>query len=95
MRGLDLDVLRPPTYKRLAQVLRAAQDSGRPYGIVHFDGHGTYLDLTAENDTNLRGCHHQRRGRSAMAATVTLCSKTPPRPQTSNWSTGKPGRSPS
>ena len=51
MRGLDLDVLRPPTYKRLAQVLRAAQDSGRPYGIVHFDGHGTYLDLTAENDT--------------------------------------------
>jgi hypothetical protein len=44
MHGLDLDVLRPPTYGRLAHVLRAAADAGRPYGVVHFDGHGTYLD---------------------------------------------------
>ena len=45
MQGLDLDVLRPPTFARLARVLHAAYDAGRPYHVVHFDGHGTYLDL--------------------------------------------------
>jgi tetratricopeptide (TPR) repeat protein len=45
MEGLDLDVLRPATFKRLSEVLRAAKDAGRPYHVVHFDGHGTYLDL--------------------------------------------------
>jgi tetratricopeptide (TPR) repeat protein len=45
MEGLHLDVLRPATYARLAEVLRAAADAGRPYHVVHFDGHGTYLDL--------------------------------------------------
>jgi hypothetical protein len=46
MPGLDLDVLRPATYPRLAQVLHEAADAGRPYHVVHFDGHGAYLDLT-------------------------------------------------
>lgn len=41
----DLDVLRPPTFARLGQVLRAAQDRGQPYHVVHFDGHGTWTDL--------------------------------------------------
>jgi tetratricopeptide (TPR) repeat protein len=45
MEGLDLDVLRPATFKRLAKVLHAAWDAERPYHVVHFDGHGTYLDL--------------------------------------------------
>jgi hypothetical protein len=45
MAGLDLDVLRPATFARLGAVLRAAKDAGRPYHVVHFDGHGTYLDL--------------------------------------------------
>jgi tetratricopeptide (TPR) repeat protein len=45
MGRLDLDVLRPPTFDRLRQVLRAAHDAGRPYHVVHFDGHGTWLDL--------------------------------------------------
>jgi tetratricopeptide (TPR) repeat protein len=43
--GLDLDVLRPATFARLSQVLHAAQEAGRPYHVVHFDGHGTWLDL--------------------------------------------------
>lgn len=43
--ALDLEVLRPPTFERLGQVLRAAHDQGQPYHIVHFDGHGDYLDL--------------------------------------------------
>src|SRR5579863_3127877 len=46
MEGLHLDVLRPATYARLAEVLRDAADAGRPYHVVHFDGHGTYTDLT-------------------------------------------------
>jgi tetratricopeptide (TPR) repeat protein len=44
MAGLDLDVLRPATFARLSEVLRAAQDAGRPYHVVHFDGHGTWFD---------------------------------------------------
>jgi hypothetical protein len=45
MEGLHLDVLRPATYARLAKVLHQAADAGRPYHVVHFDGHGTYLDV--------------------------------------------------
>ncbi len=45
MEGLDLDVLRPATFARLSEVLHEAADAGRPYHVVHFDGHGTYLDL--------------------------------------------------
>jgi tetratricopeptide (TPR) repeat protein len=43
--AFDLDVLRPPTFARLGQVLRAAHDCGQPYQVVHFDGHGTWADL--------------------------------------------------
>jgi tetratricopeptide (TPR) repeat protein len=45
MEGLDLDVLRPATFARLSQVLHAAKAAGRPYHVVHFDGHGTYTDI--------------------------------------------------
>ena len=45
MEGLDLDVLRPATFARLSEVLHAACDAGRPYHVVHFDGHGTWLDV--------------------------------------------------
>jgi len=38
----DLDVLRPPTFEQLGRVLRRSREEGRPYHIVHFDGHGTY-----------------------------------------------------
>ncbi len=40
----QLDVLRPPTFARLGEVLRKGREEGRPYHIVHFDGHGAYLD---------------------------------------------------
>jgi tetratricopeptide (TPR) repeat protein len=46
MEGLDLDVLRPATFTRLSEVLHEAAGAGRPYHVVHFDGHGDYLDLT-------------------------------------------------
>lgn len=41
----QLDVLRPPTFEQLARVLRDAKRQGRPYHVVHFDGHGMYADL--------------------------------------------------
>jgi hypothetical protein len=46
--GLDLDVLRPPTFRRLGEVLLAAAKEGRPYHVVHFDGHGAYLDASQQ-----------------------------------------------
>lgn len=41
----ELDVLRPPTFEQLGQVLRQAEREGRPYHAVHFDGHGTYGEI--------------------------------------------------
>ncbi|RZU52519.1 tetratricopeptide repeat protein [Krasilnikovia cinnamomea] len=40
---LDLTVLRPPTFAALSTVLEQAHAAGRPFHVVHFDGHGTYL----------------------------------------------------
>ena len=53
VKGLDessrdnfqLDVLRPPTFPALTEALRQAHQAGRPYHVVHFDGHGTHLEL--------------------------------------------------
>jgi len=39
----DLDVLRPPTFEQLGKALRQAHEEGKPYHVVHFDGHGMYL----------------------------------------------------
>jgi tetratricopeptide (TPR) repeat protein len=39
-----LDVLRPPTFAELAKVLVAAKAAGDAYQVVHFDGHGAWLD---------------------------------------------------
>ena len=43
----QLDVLRPPTFARLVEVLREANSRGRPYHVVHFDGHGIWMDVSA------------------------------------------------
>ncbi|AUB83639.1 CHAT domain-containing protein [Candidatus Thiodictyon syntrophicum] len=37
--------LRPPTYEQLQKELTDAKEAGRPFHIVHFDGHGIYADL--------------------------------------------------
>lgn len=44
----QLDVLRPPTFEQLGRVLRKAKAAGKPYHVVHFDGHGTYSDPTGD-----------------------------------------------
>ena len=46
-KGWRLDVLRPPTFRQLAKVLRTAADAGEPYHVVHFDGHGGYGELAS------------------------------------------------
>lgn len=67
MQGLELDVLRPATYARLARVLHEAADAGHPYHVVHFDGHGTYLDLTGLQQGSSGGDDDQA-GVGGMAA---------------------------
>jgi tetratricopeptide (TPR) repeat protein len=42
--AFQLDVLRPPTYEQLATTLGLAKEKGRPYHLVHFDGHGIYAN---------------------------------------------------
>lgn len=44
--GFDITALRPPTYEQLQKELSHAKEQGRPYHIVHFDGHGVYDDLS-------------------------------------------------
>ncbi|HEY3227670.1 MAG TPA: CHAT domain-containing protein, partial [Roseiflexaceae bacterium] len=43
--NFQLDVLRPPTYDALAKRLRDAKAAGAPYHVLHFDGHGAFLDM--------------------------------------------------
>jgi len=43
----QLDVLRPPTFEQLGRMLRRAKAEGKPYHVVHFDGHGTYAEVTS------------------------------------------------
>jgi hypothetical protein len=42
----EITALRPPTFEQLQKTLTDAKAAGRPYHIVHFDGHGIYEDLS-------------------------------------------------
>ncbi len=42
----EIKALRPPTFEQLQSELQEAKNAGRPYHIVHFDGHGIYADLS-------------------------------------------------
>ncbi|MCP4695603.1 MAG: CHAT domain-containing protein [Gammaproteobacteria bacterium] len=46
-KQVELTVLRPPLFAQLSQTLRQAKDAGKPFHVLHFDGHGTYDE--AEN----------------------------------------------
>jgi tetratricopeptide (TPR) repeat protein len=41
--SVRMEFCRPPTVARLEEMLRAGQQAGDPYDLVHFDGHGTFL----------------------------------------------------
>ena len=53
---VEVEFCDPPTLARLEEMISAARKAKRPYHIVHFDGHGTYLPksgvgaLVFEND---------------------------------------------
>jgi tetratricopeptide (TPR) repeat protein len=45
---VTLDVVRPPTLVELRRRLKRAREEGRPYQVVHFDGHGTFVSTVDE-----------------------------------------------
>jgi tetratricopeptide (TPR) repeat protein len=45
-QNFDITALRPPTFKQLQETLTDAKEAGRPFHIVHFDGHGVHADLS-------------------------------------------------
>jgi tetratricopeptide (TPR) repeat protein len=45
----ELKVLRPPTFDQLSRELLRAKLDGKPYHIVHFDGHGAFADTEDGN----------------------------------------------
>jgi hypothetical protein len=48
VRGeVELTVLRPPTFDALRQTVNDAAESGEPFHVVHFDGHGAMLGRPA------------------------------------------------
>lgn len=57
---VELDLLRPPTEKELWKRIEAAKEAGRPYHVLHFDGHGA-LAL----DTDSLGAFNQHQLRDA------------------------------
>ncbi len=46
LERFEITALRPPTFERLQTVLTDAKAAGKPFHIVHFDGHGVYEDLS-------------------------------------------------
>jgi len=49
IRGeVELTVLRPPTFRALRDAVRQAADTGQPFHVVHFDGHGGIARWTGE-----------------------------------------------
>ena len=58
-----VDFCEPPTLERLEKRISEARKKRRPFHIVHFDGHGTYLPLTGvgalafERDDDGREAH--------------------------------------
>jgi hypothetical protein len=68
----DFDVLRPPTFEALSATLRHARAEGKPYQIVHFDGHGGFLDM----EQLLAGADREDSDGSAVGA----LSPSPPAP---------------
>jgi len=41
----ELDVLRPATFEKLAEAVKKKHAAGEPYHVVHFDGHGAFVDV--------------------------------------------------
>jgi tetratricopeptide (TPR) repeat protein len=53
--SLEVQTLRPPTFSALMQTLQNARAEGRPFQILHFDGHGVWEDLLARYSSRKAG----------------------------------------
>ncbi len=42
--SVQIEFCRPPTLARMEEMLRDGQAAGEPYHLVHFDGHGNFLE---------------------------------------------------
>lgn len=62
--AIQIEVLRPPTFERLQEVLDEAHRNGRPFDLVHFDGHGIF-------DLQSRRCYLMFHGDDADGTRVT------------------------
>jgi len=67
---VQIDVLRPPTFDALSKALRTAKAAKRPYHIVHFDGHGVFLDLAGALRNGKE--HMNGQARALLASLVPL-----------------------
>ena len=47
-KEIVLEALRPPTFQGLKNALENAAARNQPYTMIHFDGHGTFIDLNAQ-----------------------------------------------
>ena len=56
----DIKALRPPTFEQLQKELIDSREANRPYHIVHFDGHGTYQDLSKTKLAHWDDANEQR-----------------------------------
>ncbi|TWU03003.1 CHAT domain-containing protein [Stieleria varia] len=62
----EYEILTPPTFPELCDRLRAALQAGRPFHIVHFDGHGVFDKvnglgaLVFEHPDDSGKLHHRR-----------------------------------
>lgn len=62
----EYEILSPPTFAALCDKLRAALAAGRPFHIVHFDGHGVFDKvnglgaLVFEHPEDTAKLHHRR-----------------------------------
>jgi hypothetical protein len=53
--AFSVKVLRPPTFSECARALRDAKSEGRPYDILHFDGHGFHAETATPNAQGIVG----------------------------------------
>src|SRR5271157_1818980 len=51
----ELTILNPPTFAALSAELDRAEKSGRPYHVVHFDGHGVFDRARRDDPGGRRG----------------------------------------
>ena len=53
--GVEVTALRPPSFGRLREVVEEAAAAGRPFDVIHFDGHGGFGETADDPRTGEHG----------------------------------------